>query len=75
MTNHFGENLAYLRKINRLEQKDIAKLVNKSVATVSFWEKGKRVPLVEDVYVLSVYFRIDMETLYFGNISSVKPVR
>ena len=41
MTNHFGENLAYLRKINKLEQKDIAKLVNKSVATVSFWEKGR----------------------------------
>ena len=28
MTLYFGRNLAYLRKLNRLEQKDIAKLVS-----------------------------------------------
>lgn len=75
MTNHFGENLAYLRKLNRLDQSDVAKIVKKSIATVSFWEKGKREPTVGDVYILSLYFGVDMETLYFGNISSVKPVR
>lgn len=33
----FGKNLAYLRKLNKLEQKDVAKLVNKSYATVSMY--------------------------------------
>ena len=71
----FGKNLAYLRKLNKLEQKDVAKLVNKSYATVSMWETGKREPTVQDVYILSVSFRIDIETLCFGDITNVKPVR
>ena len=75
MTLRFGQNLAYLRKINKLAQKDIAKIVNKTIATVSFWEQGKREPTVGDVYVLSVFFRIDIETLCFGDITNVKPVR
>lgn len=75
MTLRFGQNLAYLRKINKLAQKDIAKIVNKTIATVSFWEQGKREPTVGDVYILSVFFRIDIETLCFGDITNVKPVR
>ena len=58
MTLRFGQNLAYLRKINKLAQKDIAKIVNKTIATVSFWEQGKREPTVGDVYILSVFFRL-----------------
>lgn len=75
MTLYFGRNLAYLRKLNRLEQKDIAKLVSKSLATVSMWETGKREPTVEDVYILSVFFKVDIETLCFANITDIKPVR
>lgn len=75
MILRFGQNLAYLRKLNKLNQKDIAKIVNKTIATVSFWEQGKREPTVGDVYVLSVFFRIDIETLCFGDITNVKPVR
>lgn len=75
MIMHFGENLAYLRKLNRLEQRDIAKLVNKSVSTISLWETGKRSPLVEDVYILSLFFKVDIETLCFANITNIKAVR
>lgn len=75
MIMKFGKNLSYLRKINRLDQKDIGKLVKKSVATVSAWEKGTRQPTVEDVYILAVYFRIDIETLCFGTVTEFKPVR
>ena len=71
----FGDNLAYLRKLNRLSQQDVAQLVNKSDATISFWENGKREPTVQDVYILSVYFRVDIETLCFGTITDIKPVR
>lgn len=69
MTNNFYFNLAYLRKIHHLDQKHIAKIVGKSVSTVSAWEKQTRQPLVEDVYILSKYFNIDMETLYMGDLS------
>lgn len=75
MTFRFGQNLTYLRKINKLEQKDVAKIVKKSISTISAWETGKREPTVEDVYILSVYFKIDIETLCFGDITNVKPVR
>ena len=68
MTNNFAFNLHYLRKQNRLNQKQLAEIVGKSVSTVSAWEKETRVPLVEDVYVLAKYFNIDMETLYFGEV-------
>ena len=75
MTNNFYYNLSYLRKINQLDQKDIARLVGKSVSTVSAWEKATRQPLVEDVWVLSKYFGVDMETLYMGDVSNVERVR
>lgn len=60
MINHFGDNLVYLRKINRLDQSDVAKLVKKSVATVSYWEKGKREPTVRVlcIPVLSCFFAL-----------------
>ena len=38
----FGKNLAYLRKINKLEQKDVAKLVNKSNQAYARYEPHKR---------------------------------
>lgn len=69
MTNNFYFNLSYLRKLHHLDQKQIAKIVGKSVSTVSAWEKQTRQPLVEDVYILSKYFNIDMETLYMGDLS------
>lgn len=47
----FGKNLAYLRKLNKLEQKDVAKLVNKSYATVSMWETGRRTGFVGTCFV------------------------
>lgn len=58
-----------------MEQRDVAKLVNKTVSTVSAWEHGKREPTVEDVYILSLYFKVDIETLCFSNITNIKPVR
>lgn len=75
MILRFGENLSFLRRINKLEQKDVAKLVHKTVSTVSAWERGKREPTVEDVYILALYFKTDIETLCFSNITSIKPVR
>ena len=35
MTFRFGQNLTYLRKINKIEQKDVAKIVKKSISTIS----------------------------------------
>lgn len=70
MTNNFAYNVRFLRKARRLNQTQLGEIVGKSVKTVSAWEKGTRLPLVEDVYVLAQYFGIDMETLYFGDINA-----
>ena len=70
MTNNFSRNLRLLRKANHLKQSQLANIVGKSVSTVSAWEKETRQPLVEDVYVLSKYFNLDMETLCFGDLNA-----
>ena len=75
MMLRFGTNLEYLRKLNKMEQKDVAKIVNKSVSTISAWERAKREPTVADVYLLALYFKVDIETLCFANITDIKPVR
>lgn len=75
MNNNFANNLRFLRKLNHLKQKDVANIVGKSDDIVSCWEKETRKPLVEDVYALSQYFHVDMETLYFGDVTNVKAVR
>lgn len=68
MTNNFAYNVRFLRKARGLNQTQLGEIVGKSVKTVSAWEKGTRLPLVEDIYLLSKYFDIDMETLYFGEV-------
>lgn len=68
MTNNFAYNIRYLRKLNHLNQTQLAQIVGKSKKTVSAWENNSRTPLVEDVYVLAKYFNLDMETLYFGEV-------
>lgn len=68
MINNFAFNLRYLRKVNRLNQEQLARIVGKSKKTISAWENGTRLPLVEDVYVLAKHFNTDMETLYFGEV-------
>lgn len=68
MKKYFAENLRYLRKKRKLSQNDIAVIVKKTNKTVSAWEKGIREPLVEDVYVLSIFFGVSIESLYFADL-------
>lgn len=70
MTNNFAYNVRFLRKARRINQKELAAIVGKSVRTICAWERGTRLPLVEDVYVLAQYFGTDMETLYFGEVNA-----
>ena len=68
MRRFFADNLRYLRKKKKLSQKDIAVIVKKTNKTVSAWEKGIREPLVEDVYVLAMFFGVTIENLYFADL-------
>lgn len=68
MRKYFADNLHYLRKKKKLSQKDIAVIVKKTNKTVSAWEKGIREPLVEDVYVLAMFFGVTIENLYFTDL-------
>ena len=80
MTLRFGENLSFLRKINKLEQKDVAKLVHKTVSTVSAWERGKRESTVRVlcIPVLSCFFALNRSFLghfcpfFVGSCRSVR---
>lgn len=65
---NFGNNLKYLRSINKESQEDIAKLVNKKRTLVSSWENGERTPIVEDLLILSKHYNISIEELYEKNI-------
>lgn len=68
MIKYFPKNLRYLRKREKVNQADIAKLVGKSVQTVCAWENGTREPLVEDVFLLAQHYCVTMEELYFGEL-------
>lgn len=68
MRKYFAENLRYLRKSRKLSQNDVAVIVKKTNKTVSAWEKGVREPLVEDVYVLAMFFGVSIENLYFADL-------
>ena len=71
----FAENLTFLRRINKLRQIDLCKVVNKSVSTISAWEKETREPEVEDVYNLARFFGCSMEQLWRGTVTDIKAVR
>lgn len=66
--NFFSKNLRYLRKASELKQDDIASLVSKQDSTISNWEKGKCIPNVEELILLSKYFNIRLDLLITTDI-------
>lgn len=52
-----------LRLEKGLYQKDIAKLVNKTIACVSDWEKGNTEPCVDEIIQLADFFEVSTDYL------------
>lgn len=57
--NRLAEVLIEKDKYNR----DIAKLLNKSEATISRWTNNHRQPSLEDLYAIAEHFQIDIKDL------------
>ncbi|MBS7578203.1 MULTISPECIES: XRE family transcriptional regulator [unclassified Enterococcus] len=71
--SYFGKNLKYLRTKNKLEQRDIANLLNKkSVGTISYWEQGKSEPKHEILNFLADYFEVSVNDLLNSDLANKK---
>lgn len=61
--SQFSKNLKHLRKINKLSQDDISKIVEKDRSLISQWESDDKNATVEDIIKLSNYFNVPMDNL------------
>lgn len=59
----FAERLRSLRAEKGVGQNLLAKELEISNASISYWETGKQIPSAEAVYKLSVYFGVSSDYL------------
>lgn len=62
-----GENIRRLREDNKLTQKDVAKAIKVTEATISLWESDSRVPRMGAVQQLSDLFNVPMSEIIEGS--------
>lgn len=66
----FGLNLKYLRKINNMNQTDLANRMGVSQNTVSNWESGNREPdSIEQFLQLCEVFGVTLDELVKSNLN------
>ena len=66
--NHFGSNMAYLRKMKHLCQKDIAIHIGCTTAAVANYEAGKREPQLEVAVSIARYFEKSLEEMVLNEM-------
>lgn len=59
----FCENLKSLRKLNNIDQKKFAQILNTSPKTISHWETGYTEPSISQLIAISNYFDISLDEL------------
>lgn len=62
----FGENLKYIRKLNKISQMDFAKKMNTTQQRVSEWECNKVEPSLYNIIRILNVFDITFEELIEG---------
>lgn len=67
--NNFAQNIRYIRKINKLTQKEMAKKLGKAPTSVASWEQGVRKPTVKDTVLICKVFGIDIGNLLDADLS------
>ena len=55
----FGEKLRYLRIERNLNQREFAKLLNRSFTSVCNWEQGNRIPKTETIKEIAEVLNVD----------------
>lgn len=61
---YFGNNLTFLRRQQKLTQKQVANLLCVSESTYANWEQGRREPNIYFIIKLTEVFNIDYNTLF-----------
>ena len=59
----FAENLKYLRNEKNIEQNELARLLNLSNSSISYWENCKQEPTISALYKLAQFFEISIDFL------------
>ena len=62
----FASNLQFLRKKNKLTQKDFAEILNYSEKTIAKWESGTTMPSVEAIVNIANTLGVDVNTLLYA---------
>lgn len=71
----FGENLTYLRKMNKLSQEELAEKLDVSRQTLSKWETGESLPDIEKCQILAAIFDVSLDELVsYDSDSSGLPI-
>ncbi len=73
MSIYLGSNIKYLRKINAVNQSDVASLLNKGATTIGNWENGISEPNINELNTLTEYFAISINDLINTDLSKVPP--
>ena len=55
----FGEKLKYLRIERNLNQREFAKLLNRSFTSICNWEQGNRIPKTETIKEIAKVLNVD----------------
>ncbi len=59
----FGKRLKDVRKLNKLTQKELGKLINVSTTVISNWERGLNCPSIENVAKICITCNISVNYL------------
>lgn len=55
----FGQKLRYIRLEINLDQREFAKLLNRSLTSVCNWEQGIRIPKLETIKEIAEILNVD----------------
>jgi len=58
-----GDMIQELRKDKKLDQKDLAKLLNVTIGTISNYENGEHNPSYESIIILADFFDVSVDYL------------
>ena len=70
----FSENFKALRISSGATQKTLAEALQVSPRTLSLWEKGERIPTVEQALAVAERFGLTVEELFYGEEESLEKI-
>lgn len=66
---YFADNIRFIRKANRLTQKEMAAKLGKAPTTIAGWEQGIRTPIVRDTMQICKIFGVELDDLLDKDLS------